>query len=113
MIDPFQNKMVDVAVATCTHSYYRLAPPSTLSCWYRPTAFGQSLKRLGWRLLGRSRPIKATTDTGCPIESGLRQIIHRIAERGRICGTKRKRGNRRNPHVDWLPAQGATLGPAD
>src|ERR1700680_2159697 len=59
MIDPFQNKMVDVAVATCTHSYYRLAHPPTLSCWYRPTAFGQSLKRLGWRLLGRRLPLGA------------------------------------------------------
>ncbi len=57
-----------------------------------------------WPDLGQS---SATTDTGCPIESGLRQIISRIAERRRFFGTKLKRGNRRNLHTDWLPDQGS------
>ena len=39
----------------------------------------------------------------CQVQSRSGQIIHRIAERGRFCGMKRKRGNRRNPRVDWLP----------
>lgn len=50
--------------------------------------------------------VAISSDIVCEVQSRSGQTIHRIAESGRFCGTKRGRGNRRNPHVAWLPESG-------
>jgi DNA-binding transcriptional LysR family regulator len=76
-------------------------------------ALGHEQLTLLERMRDKPARVAISSDIVCQVQSRSGQTIHRIAERGRFCGTKRKGGNHRNPRVDRLPDQGSNLGPAD